>query len=631
MMTPSRCLALLILLLVAMACVDQTRAQPAATQPVPEGGTDLLTRNAVGAMRFERREGSRAQAGVVSLADEERMPSAIGGIGGVGEVGGEAMRVVTGNEPGRAFHTELVLPLVETLHEGDTALLSFYFRATQSDDESGEGRVAVYVQRDREPYTNAGRVEATAGADWRHITQPFRAATTLTAEDGEVSFHLGFKPQTVEISAVRLINYRQDKALRELPFMRVEYQGRSPDAAWRAAANRRIERLRKADLIVKVVDSAGNPVPNAKVHVQQKRHAFGFGNIIDPRFQAATPEDELKYGEIFLENFNKCTFAHGFRWHNWYQAEENEKLDAHEIMLNAAFAWCRENRLPVRGHYLAWSPRNRDYTWPDDARTAEDHWPALEKHIRQMLAFSDGRVAEWDAVNHIVGWGETMHSLTGSDDIYVKVSQLGRELTPEAEMWVNEGQVLPGEGKRMAEYEEVIRYLIEHDAAPDGIGFMGHFTDGSLTPPEELLRRFDRFAALGDGMKLQFTELDVQTQDEQLQADYLRDVLTAAFSHPAMTGIVQWGYWEGKHWRPDAALWRRDWSIKPAGEAYRDLVFREWWTEETVTADAMGVARVRGFLGEYDLSVLDGEGEVLNTLLHVDMPGGGAEETLIHP
>lgn len=59
------------------------------------------------------------------------------------------------------------------------------------------------------------------------------------------------------------------------------------------------------------------------------------------------------------------------------------------------------------------------------------------------------------------------------------------------------------------------------------------------------------------------------------------------------------GFWAGRHWRPDAALWRKDWSIKPAGEAYRELVFRQWWTDEKLTTDDRGDAKVRGFLGGY--------------------------------
>jgi len=40
--------------------------------------------------------------------------------------------------------------------------------------------------------------------------------------------------------------------------------------------------------------------------------------------------------------------------------------------------------------------------------------------------------------------------------------------------------------------------------------------------------------------------------------------------------------------RPDAALYREDWSPKPAGEAWEDLVFDHWWTDERGKTDDGG-------------------------------------------
>lgn len=165
---------------------------------------------------------------------------------------------------------------------------------------------------------------------------------------------------------------------------------------------------------------------------------------------------------------------------------------------------------------------------------------------------------------------------------------------------MNEGQVLSG--IRTDAYEDVIRYLIQHDAPPDGPGFRGHFSRRHLPAPKRLHATFDRFARLIPS--LQLTELDVQVgRDEQLQADYLRDVMTVAFSHPAFQGIVMWGFWEGHHWKPDAALYRRDWSIRPAGQVWLDLVKKKWWTNRSGTTDAQGRFATHGFLGEYVVTV----------------------------
>jgi hypothetical protein len=37
-----------------------------------------------------------------------------------------------------------------------------------------------------------------------------------------------------------------------------------------------------------------------------------------------------------------------------------------------------------------------------------------------------------------------------------------------------------------------------------------------------------------------------------------------------------------------------------------DLVFSKWWTDTTCTSDASGSCLVRGFLGDYELTVTSG-------------------------
>jgi endo-1,4-beta-xylanase len=32
------------------------------------------------------------------------------------------------------------------------------------------------------------------------------------------------------------------------------------------------------------------------------------------------------------------------------------------------------------------------------------------------------------------------------------------------------------------------------------------------------------------------------------------------FAHPSVEGILMWGFWQGKHWRPNAFLWKKDWT-----------------------------------------------------------------------
>jgi GH35 family endo-1,4-beta-xylanase len=149
-----------------------------------------------------------------------------------------------------------------------------------------------------------------------------------------------------------------------------------------------------------------------------------------------------------------------------------------------------------------------------------------------------------------------------------------------------------------------VRALQQEGAPIGGIGMESHFSE-SLTAPVDLVAIFDRFAALG--IPIRITEFDVDVPDEQLQADYFRDFLTVCYSHPQINGILLWGFWESQHWRPDAALYRKDWSIKPNGRVWKDLVLDKWWTRANGVSAADGTYSTRGFLGDYEVTVTAGQ------------------------
>ena len=126
----------------------------------------------------------------------------------------------------------------------------------------------------------------------------------------------------------------------------------------------------------------------------------------------------------------------------------------------------------------------------------------------------------------------------------------------------------------------------------------------NVQPPVQLLGIYDRFTKLG--LPVRITELDIDSNDEQLQADYLRDFLTASFSHPNINGIVIWGFWESAHWRPNAAMYRKDWSPRPIAGVRKDLIFKQWWTDQHASTSDAGKVEIRGFLGDYDITVAAG-------------------------
>jgi hypothetical protein len=123
------------------------------------------------------------------------------------------------------------------------------------------------------------------------------------------------------------------------------------------------------------------------------------------------------------------------------------------------------------------------------------------------------------------------------------------------------------------------------------------------TPPgiPKVLERLDRFAQLG--LPIQISEFDINSKDDDFKANYLRDFMIAIYSHPSTIGFVQWGFWEGQHWFPVAALWNKDWTLRKHGKVYTELVTKTWFTNAEGKTSKDGKYKVRGFCGDYEVQV----------------------------
>ena len=95
-----------------------------------------------------------------------------------------------------------------------------------------------------------------------------------------------------------------------------------------------------------------------------------------------------------------------------------------------------------------------------------------------------------------------------------------------------------------------------------------------------------------------------------------------------MTDFLSWGFWQDAHWLPNAAMYRSDWSIKPNGQAFLDLVFHDWWTNVDLAADASGQATVRAFKGEHNVS---GGFGGFTTTVNATLTTGGKEVQIVLP
>jgi len=396
-----------------------------------------------------------------------------------------------------------------------------------------------------------------------------------------------------------------------------DYVGREPDAPWRKTAAERIEKYRKGDLTVMVQDSDGKAVEGAKVAVRMKRHAFWFGSRVDVKLINSDTEDARKYRESLLELFNYAT-VNTVYYSQWRTPQLSQRTLSETLK---ALPWLEGHGYPMRGHTLVW-------WFKDDTinKSNEEIYARVVRHIDETAG--NRRLAEafdeWDVQNEPFS----------NSDIFRK---LGREKLPDffrmvhkydptATLYLNEchliSQLHQKDWKQRQDFTyDLVKELIDKGTPIGGLGFQGHNVQ-RLSPIPDIIKIMDRFAKLG--LDMEVTEFDIKLrpspdgkdwqsrwrapspttpQLEQLEGEYTRDYLTAVFSQPRMKAFIMWGFWDGRHWMYNGPIYRKDWSLKPSGRAYKDLVLRDWWTNVDGETDKDGRFGTRGFLGDYEISV----------------------------
>ncbi len=509
----------------------------------------------------------------------------------------------------------LTPPTTIPLKKGELMLAVLNVRCMEA--PAGVGFFNAYIQVSGPPWTGLGSKEVIVGRDWTRIIIPVQARQDYGIGQYELSLHLGAQAQTLEFGGIELRNLGRNVDERTLPFTPITYPGEEPDAAWRKAASERIEKYRKGELTVRVIDRKGRPVQGAKVHVQMQRHTYGFGTFLEHEVMTGSGPDTDKLREWTLKLFNRCTTP--IYWADWGWANPENRRRYLECA-----KWAADHNLTTRGHciiYPGWE------FLPAAVKPLATNPAALRQRLLDhVVEVTDAThpfaFTEYDVCNEL-RYLKDIHGLLGRAAV-AEWFRVAREHAPQSRMAINENTILTRGGLTQAEqdnYAEWIQYLIDQGQGPDVIGMQGHFGE-AVTGPETVLRILDRFALFGKS--IQITEFDLITRDEEGQARYTRDFLTVIFSHPATDAFTMWGFWEGRMWQPPGAMIRKDWTLKPNGRAFMDLVFREWWTDVNATTGPDGSWTTRGFLGDYTITVTAG-GKEKSALVKLAKPASTIE------
>ena len=375
-------------------------------------------------------------------------------------------------------------------------------------------------------------------------------------------------------------------------------------APWVDQADARIERHRMTDLRVIVVDAEGRPAPRAKVRVEQVRHDFPFGVVLDVAdFEGGAQPGAARDDAPVWRCFNAVSLEQASAWPR-VQAEPGQwDFTTVDDMLR----WAERRGLVTRWGGLTSADPARVPQWLL-ALQGKDLAGAVEDHVRTVLVRYGRRVQQFDVHTQMFD-----HDLLASrlgEPMVRRLHEYAQAMGPDARRSIRfeDGLV----GARLQRMIERVVEMREAFVPFDSVSVDQRFTGMILQSP--LQKAVDALATLK--IDVVVSNLEVSGPTPGAAAVNLEVVLRTLFADPTVRGIFLSGVTGGQFTDATAALLDDEGRPTPAGGVYEGLVRGRWWTDFTADADDLGNVQRRVMAGTYHLTAL--------------LPGGATAETTVY-
>jgi len=484
----------------------------------------------------------------------------------VGEGGSKGAMVIVKKPPQPVWGLQLQAPK----WLADSAVYKLSFKA------KGNGILKAVAQgigpdwREKE----SGSWELTS--EWAEYSMPFLADQKGYGLNN-INFQLGFIKDTVFIDNVV-----------------VEPLGADFDTTWYSEANARIEKYRKQDFSLKA--KAGD-----SVRIELVRHEFPFGTAL--ALNVKQDSVEKWYRETAAKYFWHGVNENIFKWPDY----EPEKGKVKREEMQEYIKFTQENGWDLRGHAIVWGHQGYgfDKHWSIQG-SCEDLEKNIKERIDRDLKEYQGKFIDYDV------WNEPFHEpfLFNKCGWQILDSAFiwAHRADPSAKLYINEYNVVAaGETDR---YYALVKGMLDRGIPVHGVGVQCHFQTRPVIPVL-VKERLDKLASLG--LLIKVTELDFGSEmtglgmSEERQAEQYKTFLTTAFSHPAVNGILLWGFWDNRHWVKNGGIIDSKGRAKPAADTIYNLWHKTWATNLQTVADESGEINFRGFPGKYKITIGDKE------------------------
>ncbi|CAI0464280.1 unnamed protein product [Linum tenue] len=359
------------------------------------------------------------------------------------------------------------------------------------------------------------------------------------------------------------------------------------------------DKIRKRDVVLKF---SGSGLSNSSVSVKQTQNSFPLGSCI-----TRTSLDNENFVKFLTDNFNWAVFENEMKW-SWTEPQQGtfNYKEADEML-----DFCKTHNLKVRGHCIFWEMEYAIQSWVRSLNETS-LTNAVENRLYNLLTRYKGKFDHYDVNNEMLH-GSFYQGRLGYD-IRAHMFRTAHQLDPSAALFVNDYHIEDGSdvGSTPEKYIKQVLDLREQGAQIGGIGVQGHIEVpvGSIVSSA-----FDKLGTLG--LPVWITELDVSSANEFIRAEDLEVMLREAFAHPAVEGVVLWGFWELYMSRKNAHLVNANGKINQAGKRFLSLK-KEWLSQANGGITEQGEFKFRGFHGTYDVEIVSSSSQRISKTFIID-------------
>lgn len=405
-----------------------------------------------------------------------------------------------------------------------------------------------------------------------------------------------------------------------------------------ARAKADIEKYRKGTTIIKILDDEGNPVKNAQIAFKQIDNDFLFG---------ANPMGENgSYDPLYAQLMKNAGINHSdiiFRWgkveqdrgvFNWDNVDKYQNMQS---QLNDGFK--------TTGALSLWLQRGNDAQYDFcPSYLSNLNFNELKKNVYEhMYALATrykGKIDIWEINEMNLAWANALN-LTSEQkfELTKTFAEAVKAANSEAKVLHN-SLALPFEfGAAYSDldttpYPIMLSSLEEKGIPVDIIGlefyYSGVSTTGYAQPVLDLAsvsNLLDQYNSYGKPIyvnELSAPSTYIQGSgwwhspwNEETQAEYVEKFYTIAFSKP-MVKLINWSWGSTDEDAFTIGGGLLDSNLKPkiSYQVLKKLI-DSWHTSGTGITDNNGELGLKGFAGDYEISVETASGQNLKTQIHV--------------